>query len=142
MELVFGLIVVVVVGLIWKTRQRDKQTTLDFDDWLSKYEATNSPFTRSGMAVAFLQQSIHFAWTMGAINSKQKEIITSTLKQQRATTTMMMWLGSALPAVIRVVGKEEVANTPARGVGMLMLLAWMSPDSDRENVIRQFLFRR
>lgn len=142
MEFVIGLVVVVILALVWKARQRDKQTTLDFDHWISKYEATTSPSTKSGMAVALLNQSIHLAWTMGAINGKQKEIITANLKQQRATTTMIMWLGSALPVVIRVVGKEDVANTPARAVGMLMLLAWMSTDSEREAVIRRFLFRR
>lgn len=142
MELILGVIVVAIAALIWKTRQRDKQTNLDFDQWILKYEATTSPITQSGMAVALLNQSIHLAWTMGAINSKQKEVITANLKQQRATTTMMMWLGSALPVIIRIVGKNEVANTPARAVGVLMLLAWMTPAADRENVIRQFLLRR
>lgn len=142
MEFVFGLAVIVIFGWVWNSRHRDKQTTLDFDEWISKYEAATSPTRQSGMAVALLNQSIHLAWTMGAINSKQKEAVTANLKGQRATTTMLMWLGSALPVVTRVVGKADVANTPARAVGMLMLLAWMSPDSERENVIRQFLSRQ
>lgn len=142
MEFVVGLVVVVIVVFAWRTRQRDKQTTLDFGQWMSKYEATKSPSTQSGMAVALLNQSIHLAWTMGAINGMQKEIITANFKQQRATTIMLTWLGSALPVVIRVVGKEDVDHTPARAVGMLMLLAWMSPDSERDAVIRRFLFQR
>jgi hypothetical protein len=140
MELLIAIVVIAVAGWFWKSRQYDKQTTLDFDAWVQAYESAASPLKRSRMAVAFLSQSIHFAWTMSAINSKQRESITKVLKGQRATTTVMMWTGSALPAVIRAAG--DVSNTPARAVGMLMLLAWMSPDNGGENAVRQYLFRR
>lgn len=141
-ELFAVLVVIAVVVWLWKVRQTDKQTMLDFDAWVHQYETAPSPLKRSRMAVAFLNQSIHYAWKMDAINSKQRAIITSTLKQQQASTTLMTWLGSALPAVERAVGSNDVANTPARAIGMLMLLAWMAPDNERENAVRRFLFRR
>lgn len=141
MALFIAFLVIAAGGWFWKSRQYDKQTTLDFDAWLSTYEAASSPLKKSRMAVAFLSQSIHFAWAMGAINSKQRDTITSILKGQRAATSVMMLMGSAFPAVVRAIGAEEVPNTPARTVGMLMILAWMSPDNDGENAIRQYLFR-
>lgn len=140
MELLIAFVVVAVAGWFWKSRQYDKQTTLDFDAWVQAYESASSPLKRSRMAVAFLSQSVHFAWTMSAINSQQRESITEVLKGQSATTTVMMWTGSALPAVIRAAG--DVSSTPARAVGMLMLLAWMSPDHGGESAVRQYLFRR
>ncbi|OZA27220.1 MAG: hypothetical protein B7X93_09375 [Hydrogenophilales bacterium 17-61-9] len=142
MELLVWIAVIALAGWFWKSLQYDKQTTYDFDVWIHSYETTSSPFKRSGMAVAFLSQSIHFAWAMGAINSKQREIITRHLKSQRATTSLTMLLGTGLPAVIRVVGQNEVSDTPARAIGMLMLLAWMSPDNDPESAVRQHLFCR
>ena len=138
-EFIIGLIIVVFLGWLWRVRQYDKETTLDFDTWLQMYETTDSPFKRSGMAVAFLNQSIHMAWTMGAINSKQRKTITAILKRQRATTNMVMWLGSALPATIRAVGEENLSNTQARVVGVFLLLAWTSPMNQREEVIRNFI---
>jgi hypothetical protein len=142
MELFVGLVVIAVAIWLWKSRQADKQTMLDFDAWVHRYETASSAFKRSRMAIAFLNQSIHYAREMGAINSKQQAIIISTLKQQQASTTLTIWFGSALPAVERAVGFNDVANTPARAIGMLMLLAWMAPATERENAVRQFLFRR
>ena len=142
MELIFGVVVFIVGGWFWRSRQYDKQTLLDFDSWVSKYEAAASPLQASRMAVAFLSQSIHFAWEMGAINSKQRDAVTAVLKQMRATTAITMWFGSSLPNVLRVLPPEEVSNAPARAVGMFMLLAWMSPKGEEENAIRAFLFRR
>lgn len=139
MEFIIGLIIVVFLGWLWRVRQYDKETTLDFDTWLQMYETTDSPFKRSGMAVAFLNQSIHMAWTMGAINSKQREKITAILKAQGATMTMTIWLGSALPAAIRAVGEVNLSNTQARVVGVFLLLAWTSPVNMREKVIRSFI---
>lgn len=135
MALAGAFLVLAVVAWFWKSRQYDKQTTLDFDVWVQAYEATSSPFKRSRMAAAFLSQSVDFAWKMSAINSKQRDAVTGVLKGQRATTTVTMWLGSALPAVIRAVGEKDVANTPARAVGMRMLLVWMSPDNGQGNAI-------
>lgn len=142
MEIAIGVLILIVAGWVWRARQYDKFTTLDFDAWLSKYDAASNPLQRSRMAVAFLSQSIHMAWSMGAINSKQRDAVTEILKSQPATTTMIVWLGKALPAVARVVSQADVCNTPARTVGMFMLLAWMSPDDEQENAIRQFLSRR
>lgn len=139
MEILLGIIALLIATWFWRSRNYDKQTTLDFDFWVSKYESASSPTQRSAMAVSMMQQSIHFAWTMGAINSKQREIVTQILKGHSATTIMVQWIGSALPAVIRVVGQQEVANSPARAVGALMLIAWMSPENERENAIRGFL---
>ena len=128
--------------LIWRTRRYDRLTTLDFDVWLAEYNTAASPLQQTGMAVAFLSQSVHLAWTMGAINSKQRDVVTSILRGQGATTTMIMWLGSALPAVTNVLGEKDVANSPARSVGALMLLAWMSPKGESTDAVRSFLTRR
>lgn len=142
MEILLVIVAVLIAAWFWRARQYDKQTLLDFDSWVSKYEAAASPLEASRMAVAFLSQSIHFAWSMGAINSKQRETVTAVLKQMHATTTITMWLGSSLPSVLRVVGTEEVANTQARAIGMLMLLTWMSPKEEQENTLRAFFSRR
>lgn len=142
MEIFLGIVGLLVVAWLWRSRHYDKQTTLDFDVWLANYEAVSNPLQQSRMAVAFISQSIHMAWSSGIINSKQRDIVTATLKSQRATTTLMMWFGSALPAVIRAVGRDDLSNSPARMVGMLILLAWISPEAERENAVRQFVFRR
>lgn len=142
MEILFVIVALLVAAWFWRAKQYDKQTTLDFDAWYLKYEQASSPLQASRMAVAFLSQSIHFAWSTGAINSKQRDAVTAVLKQMQATTTMTMWVGSSLPSVLRVVGTEEVSNTPARAVGMLMLLAWMSPKGEQEQALRAFLLRR
>ncbi len=140
MSFVVGLIIVVFIGWLWKNRQYDKETILDFDTWLHRYDTTDSASKRTGMAIAFLHQSIHIAWTMGAINSKQREKLTDILKAQGATTSMTMWLGSVLPVAIRVVGERDLADLPARVVGMLLLLGWMSETNEREDVIRNFYY--
>lgn len=124
-----------------KTRKNDRQTTLAFNEWLEIYTSTTSPIKQSGMAVAFLTQSIHIAKEQGAISSKQKKIVTATLKSQRATTTIVEWIDSVLPSVIRVLGKEEVDSAPARIVGMLLLLVWLSPEGKRETAVREFFER-
>ena len=41
-------------------------------------------------------------------------------------------VGQALPAAERAVGFKEVAESPARMVGMMMLIAWMAPERERE----------
>ena len=124
---------------MWRSRQYDKQTMWRFDEWLGTYEMSSSPFQRSRMAVALLTQSINLAWRLNAISTRQKELVTVSLKQQRATTTMTLWLGTMLPAVLQVAGKEEVTRADARFIGMLMLLAWMQPSNERDKAIRQFL---
>lgn len=136
-----SLLVAIAAWWIWRTRRYDKFTTLDFDVWLAEYNTAESPFQQNGMAVAFLSQSVHFAWTMSAINSKQRDVVTSILRGQGATTTMIMWLGSALPAVTNVLGEKDVANSPARSVGALMLLVWMSPEGEGTDAVRSFLTR-
>lgn len=142
MEIIIAAAVFLVAAWFWRARQYDKQALLDFDSWVAKYENASSPLQASRMAVAFLSQSIHFAWERGAINSQQRDAVTAVLKQMRATTVITMWLGSSLPSVLRVVPTEEVSRTPARAVGILMLVAWMSPKGGEENAIRAFLFRR
>lgn len=142
MEILFVIVVLVIVAWFWRAKQYDKQTTLDFDAWYSKYEQSVSPLQESRMAVAFLSQSIHFAWSFGAINSKQRDAVTAALKQMNAAGTVSMWLGSSLPIVIRIVGAEEVSNAPARVIGMMMLLAWMSPDGEQEAALRAFIRSR
>ena len=142
MEFFVALVVLVIAWWLWRSRKFDKLTTIDFDSWLEKYDSAATPLIRSGMAVAFLAQSVDFAWKMGAINSKQRDTISTILKKQGATTTMVMWCGSALPVVLRVLGKQEVSNTPARAIGMLMLLAWITPETEREDALRKFLSQR
>jgi hypothetical protein len=142
MQFLIGAVVVIGVWWFWRSRRYDKQTTLDFDVWLAKYERASSPFQRSGMATAFLAQSIHLAWTAGAINSKERDIVTATLKKMHAPTVMTSWLGSAMPAVVRATSQAELFCMPARAAGKLFLLAWMSPDSNPEEAVRRFLFRR
>lgn len=142
MEILFGIIALVIAAWFWSVRQNDKQTTLDFDVWVSKYDSASSPTTRSAMAVSLLQQAIHFAWTLGAINSKQRDLVTQIFKRQGASATMIQFMGSALPAVIRTVGEQKVANSPARVVAALMLISWMSEADERESAIRNFLSLR
>jgi len=140
---VVGLMVVLGVLWFWSSRKYDKQTLLDFDSWLYQYDNAQSPLARTRMAVAFLAQSLHFAWETGAINSKQKDQMSALLKKQGATTSVTAFMGSALPVVIRVAGDErDVANAQARFVGMLMLLAWFAQDGCAENSIRRFIYRR
>jgi hypothetical protein len=126
----------------WSSRQYDKLTTLDFDHWVAKYHALTNPGSRSRSATAFVAQSIDFAWKMGAINSKDRESITRTLKKINTTTIVTMWFGQALPAVENAVGSKQVAESQARMVGMMMLLAWMAPERERENAVRQFFRQR
>ena len=145
MQVIAGLvifIVVVVALLIWRGRQHDQETALDFDSWVAKYESASSPLQASQMAVAFLSQSVQDAWSRGAINSKERETVTSVLRKSPATNTLTLWFGSMLPAVTRAVGEEELPNIPAHTVGMLMLLAWMAPAGQGEDAVRRFLFRR
>lgn len=139
---ILAVIALLVVAWFWRARQYDNQTTLDFDSWVSKYDSASSPTQRSAMAISLIHQAIQFAWAVGAINSKQREAITRILQNQRATTTMIQWMGSALPAVNRVVGQYEVANSPARVIGALMLVSWMTPENERESAIRNFLSLR
>jgi hypothetical protein len=142
MEVIAVLVVAFVAWWIWRVLQSDKETGLDFDVWVAKYESASSPFKASKMAVSFLSESIHSAWSVGAITSKEREAVTAVLKGLRATTTLTLWLGSMLPAVARAVGEEELPNIPANTVGMLMLLAWMAPAGQGEDAVRRFLFRR
>lgn len=139
MEIIFIAVALLVAGWFWRAKQYDKQTTLDFDFWLHKYDSASSPSQRSAMAVALVQQSIHFAWVMGAFNSKQRDVITRILKGLGSTTTMVQWRATSLPAVVRVLGEHEVANSPARVIGALMLVAWASEKNERENAVRNFL---
>jgi len=111
MELLIALVVIVVIAWFWRVRQADKQTMQDFDAWLHQYHTATSASKRSRMAVAFLNQSIHYAWSTGAINSKQREVVTRVLKQMKATTTLVSWFGSALPAVERATSVQELSNT-------------------------------
>ncbi len=142
MEIALVIIALIIAAWFWSARQHDKHTTLDFDVWVSKYDSTSSPASRSAMAVSLLQQAIHFAWTLGAINSKQRDLVTQIFKRQGANATMIQFMGSALPSVIRVVGEREVVNSPARVVGALMLVSWMSEEDERESAIRNFLSLR
>lgn len=142
MEIIIVVSMLLIAAWFWRARQYDKQTLLDFDSWVSKYENAASPLQASRMAVALLSQSIHFAWERGAINSKQRDSVTAALKQMRATTVITMWLGSSLPSVLRVIPHEKICSTPARGVGVFLLLAWMAPEGEAENAIHAFLFPR
>lgn len=139
---ILAVIALLVVAWFWRARQYDNQTTLDFDSWVSKYDSASSPSQRSAMAISLMHQAIQFAWTVGAINSKQRDAITGILQNQRATTTMIQWMGTALPAVIEVIGEQKVANSPARVVGALMLISWMTEQDERESAIRNFLTLR
>lgn len=141
MELFIGLVIAGIAYWVWRTRKYDHLTNSDFDAWLALYATSSSPFEKSGMAVAFLQQSIHLAWSLGAINGKQKDLVTAHLKQREATATVMEWLESVLPYVARSVGEREIADTPARTVGMLMLIGWMAEDNP-EHAIRRFMLHR
>lgn len=139
---ILAVIALIVIGWFWRARQYDNQTTLDFDSWVSKYDSASSPSQRSAMAISLMHQAIQFSWAAGAINSKQREAITEILQNQRATTTMIQWMGTALPAVIHVIGEQKVANSPARVVGALMLLSLITEQDERESAIRNFLTLR
>lgn len=142
MEIIGIVALAIAAWWIWSSRQYDKLTTLDFDHWASKYHTSASPLSRRRTAVAFVAQSIDFAWKMGAINSREREAITGVLKKLNAPTALTLWFGKALPAVEGVVGPKQVAESPARMIGMLLLLAWMAPEGEREQAVRRFLAQR
>lgn len=142
MWIVVAGIIAIVAWWIYRTKKYDRLTTIDFDVWLSKYQTASSSMEKVGMEVALISQSVHMAWSLGAINSKERDAVTKIMHRQGASTTMLMWLGMALPAVNRVVGEREVSNFPARTVGAFMLLAWMAPKGQGEESIRAFLMRR
>lgn len=142
MEYLIGLFVILGIWWFLRTKRYDKQALLDFDVWTKKYQTAASQLEQLSMATAFVMQSVHFAWSSGAINGKQKDAVMNALEKIGAKNALVMWMGSSLPVVIRVVGESELSGTPARAVGMLMLLVWMSPDQEGENNLRGFLFRR
>ena len=54
MVIIIAIIVFIIVAWFWQTRQADKFTTHDFDEWAHTFKTTSSHFKRSRMAVAFL----------------------------------------------------------------------------------------
>jgi Ni/Fe-hydrogenase subunit HybB-like protein len=142
MEIILVVEIVIIGGWFWRSRQYDKQTLMGFGFWILSYQNSISPFQSARMAVAFLAQSIHMAQQMGIVNNKQRKIMTNTFKQAGATMSVSMLLGRTLHVVIDVLGENGVQELPARTVGALMVLTWMTPREEQEYEIRRFLFQR
>lgn len=143
MEIIFILAIVVIIvtiGWFMRSNQYDKQTQMEFGFWILSYQNCVSSFQSSRMSVAFLTQSIHMAKEMGIVNDKQREIMTNTFKQAGAKMSVSMLLGKTLHVIIGVLGENEIQELPARTVGALMLLTWMTPSEEQEYEIRRFLF--
>lgn len=142
MELVLVAIAAGAGWWIWRSRRRDKMMLLDFGVWRGWYDSPQSPAAKSQMAAAFLAQSLHFAVESGAVAAQNRGAIAKVLRNGGAQATLMSILGVGLPVLHRLAGEAEVERTPARAVGALLLLAWISPKGQGEEAVRKHLFRR
>ena len=138
MGIIIAIIVFIIAVWFWQTREAAKFTAHGFSEWIYIYKTTSSRFKRSQMAAAFLAQSMNFAQRIDAINSKQKDEMTSFFRNMSfANGVRLLFLH--LTEVECVIDFNSLADMPAREVGALLLIAWMAPYGEGEHAVRRFI---
>lgn len=125
MEFVLGAIVAAVVFFFISAKKHvDEFNTLcllNFPSWLSLYTTSGQP-QKSGIARAFLLQTLHLAEQSGAMSGSDCRVREQSLKTQDPVAAVDHWLRSLLPDVLAVCGEGNLSNVDARQVGVFMLL--------------------
>lgn len=93
------------------------------------------------MGAAFISQALHYGAEIGVFVPDQIAAMRDFLKNQKTSAMLFTLRDKALPAVCGVLGEKQVNNTPARAIGMLMLLSWFAPEGKADEQVRQALVR-
>ena len=93
------------------------------------------------MGTAFIAQALRYGAEIGVFVPDQIAPMRDFLKRQKTTAMLLALRDKALPAVYGVLSEKEVNNTPARAIGMLMLLSWFAPEGKADEQVRQALVR-
>lgn len=141
MEIVIAGSVALCAWGYWRSRQYNKETQLDYRRWVAFYDGSYSPLNHSRMGTAFFAQALRYGTELGVFVPEQIAPMRNFLKGQKTSAMLGALRDKALPAVYGVLGEKEVNNTPARTVGMLMLLSWFAPEGKADEQLRQALVR-
>lgn len=122
----YAVAALTLLGLIFwtssrRTRRLNQTTRLTFPMWLHLYNRAE-PIEKQGMATAFVIQTLHLSIEMGALSRSINAELSADLKNMNRVRLVEEWLENGLPSVIKVVGRENVANCEAREVGMFVLV--------------------
>ena len=141
MEIVIAGSVALCVWGYWRSRQYKNETRLDYRRWVAFYDGSYSPLNHSRMGTAFIAQALRYGAEIGVFVPDQIAPMRDFLKRQKTTAMLLALRDKALPAVYGVLSEKEVNNTPARAIGMLMLLSWFAPEGKADEQVRQALVR-
>lgn len=138
-------VVICTLAAVWafyvsrKVSSFNKMSSLDFSTWRTRFVYSEMP-ARSGMARAFLVQSLHLAIAQGIIKKADAADVEADLQQADAALLVDTWLNTVLTDVIEVAGDASVARAEARMIGALMLLSLQSVN--RQGALRSYLNSR
>lgn len=141
MEYIVGILAIAGV-IVWFLRRDVKRFNnnclLTFPTWLDLYHRANTA-EKSGMATAFIAQTLHLSTALGAISHAANAELSAGMKEVNRVQVLEDWFQIGLPNVIEVVGKEHVASSQARQIGMYILvcLQGVNPSGD----LKRFLAR-
>jgi len=142
MEVVIGLIVIVALFWIYRTKKAvngfNALTREPFAVWYRTYSASSMPQTL-GLARAFLTQTVHLAVKAGAISEYDRKGIEAGLRTEDPVAVLHGWFDTALPHVFSVVSEEGAFQSEARLVGVYMVVAVLGMVPERD--LRAFLKR-
>jgi len=137
------LIVALAVGaacffFITKTKvdKFNKQTRLNFSDWLTLYKISEL-HEQHGMARAITLQTFHLAVSLNVLTPSEKIEIEAAAKKENPITMFSGWADTMMPIIEEICGEEEVFSLEARLVGVLMLVGLKGVNPERD--IRNFL---
>ncbi|MEB0140889.1 MULTISPECIES: hypothetical protein [unclassified Undibacterium] len=116
----------------------NKNCLFNFTTWLDIYKHADGA-EKKGMATALILQTLNLSTALGAISNSENLELSDHLKNADRVQVLEEWLELGLPIVIEVIGKEHVATSQARQIGMYILvcLKGVNPTGD----LKHFLAR-
>ena len=139
----YVVIILTIIGVVVWFLKRDvkrfnNNCLLSFPTWLDLYRRANAA-EKSGMATAFIAQTLHLSTALGAISNSANAELSEGMKEIDRVQVLEEWLEIGLPSVMEVVGDEHVTSSQARQVGMYILvcLQGVNPIGD----LKRFLAR-
>jgi hypothetical protein len=143
MEYIIGAIIAATIFFIFTAKRKvdgfNKMCLLDFPVWHSVFLSSAMP-EKTGIARAFLLQSLHLAENTGVLNSAEKKELELALRVQNPIETVNGWLEVALPHVKEAHGEQQLFGIDARqaGVFMLVCLSGVNPRGDLRKYLQKF----